>query len=379
MLKHTILALSVLIFACDTPDDEMMLEALDEEAERQENDEQNRQRTAAADGGAADLAITQAPALAPATYSNFVLDQDGGDPYVLKSNGWFYLYHPRGQRVYAYRSKDLVHWTYLDEVYNNIGHDYGGHKVEALWAPEVHEVNGKYYMYYVNSMTGGADPDHTGNKDIVVVEGTSPTNFDKSTRKVLLDGDYAFLDPTFFKASDGRMFLFFKWRGQSGTGSEIKGRRMADPKNFWDNNGGTVLLTSDQVADLGPGQTEHPAVDEKNGHFVLFFSYGDGNGTGDDAYKVLYAKATNPLGPYTLANENPIMYSGQSPGVRTPGATSTVRDGDNKLWMVYRQKKDDKADRDLVVCIDRVVITDEGNVNITATRNTTETAPVPLP
>lgn len=376
MLKHTFLVLSTVILACDTPDDELMLEALDEEAELQA-DAQSRQPSAA-DGDAADLAIAQAPAAAAGTYSNPVLDQEGGDPYVLRSKGWFYLYHPRKQRVHAYRSKDLVNWTSLGEVYNNIGHDYGGHKVEGLWAPEVHEVNGKYYMYYVNKMTGGADPEHTGNKDIVVVEGTSPTNFDPSTRKVLLDGDYAFLDPTFFKDTDGEMFLFFKWRGKSGTGSEIKGRRLAGPKKFSD-NGGTVLLHSDQVSHLGLGQMEHPSVDKKNGHYILFFSYGDGNGTGDDAYKVLYAKAKSPLGPYTIPKENPIMYSGQSPGVRTPGATSTVRDGDNKLWMVYRQKKNNKPERDLVVAIDRCVITDTGNVNITATRGTTETAPVPLP
>lgn len=43
-----------------------------------------------------------------------------------------------------------------------------------------------------------------------MVEGTSPTKFDANTGKVLLDGDYAFLDPTFFKDTDGKMFLFFK-------------------------------------------------------------------------------------------------------------------------------------------------------------------------
>lgn len=327
----------------------------------------------------ASLSGTGVPTATAATYTNYVLDQDGGDPFCMKSNGWFYVYHPRGQRVFCYKSKNLVNWTYLGEVYNNIGHNYGGDTVQFLWAPEVHEVNGKYYMYYVNVMSGGADPANTGNKDIVVVEGTSPTSFDPATRKVLLNSEYAFIDPTLFQDADGKLFLFFKWRGQSGTGSEIKGRRMADPKNFWDNNGGTLLLHSDQLANLGPGQMEHPSVDQKSGYYILYFSYGDGNGTGTDAYKVCYARATSPLGPYTLATENPIMYSGQNPGVRTPGATSTVRDGDNKLWMVYRQKKDSTAERDLVVCIDRCILSETGNVNITATRGTAETAPVPLP
>jgi beta-xylosidase len=324
-------------------------------------------------------ALASLPTASAATYTNYVLDHDGGDPYCLNYGGWFYVYYPHGQRVYCYKSKNLVSWTYLGEVYNNFGDDYGGDQVQAIWAPEVYAINGKFYMYYVNVMSGGADPNGTGNKDIVVVEGTSPTTFTASTRKVMLDSDYAFLDPTFYQTSDGSMYLYFKWRGDSGTGSQIKGRRLSDPKNFWDNNGGTVLVTSDQMASLGAGQTEHPSVDYKNGNYILFFSYGDGNGTGSDAYKVCYARATSPLGPFTLAAENPIMYSGQTAGVRTPGATSTVRDGDNKLWMVYRQKKDGTTTRDLVLCIDRCVITDTGGVNITATRGTAQTAPVPLP
>lgn len=326
------------------------------------------------------LAGVGTPSATAATYTNFVLDQDGGDPHCLRSNGWFYVYHPKGKRVYCYKSKNLVNWTYVGEVYNNIGHNYGGDLVEALWAPEVHEVDGKYYMYYVNVMSGGADPNNTGNKDIVVVEGTSPTSFDPATRKVLLDSEYAFIDPSLFQDTDGKMFLFFKWRGQSGTGSEIKGRRMSGPKTFWDNNGGTLLLHSDDMpASLGAGQLEHPSVDVKNGHYILFFSYGDGNGTGSDAYKVCYARATNPLGPYTLSGENPIMFSGQNPGVRTPGATSIVEDGTSNRWMVYRQKKDNTTERDLVICIDRCYLTLNGNVNIEATRGTAETAPVPLP
>lgn len=318
------------------------------------------------------------PAARAATYQNFVLDQNGGDTYCLNYNGWFYLYHPHNQRVYAYKSKNLVNWTYLGEVYNNIGHDHGGDAAEGLYAPEVHFINGKFYLYYVSVMSGGADPTGTGNKDVMVVEGSSPTSFTASTRTVLLDGDYAFLDPTLFKASNGNLYLYFKWRGASGTGSEIKGRRMSGPKTFADD--GVVLIRSDQMpASLRSGQMEHPSVDEKNGNYVLFFSYGEGSSVGPDGYKVCYAKATNPLGPYTLAAENPIMYTGQNAGVRAPGATSTVRDGDNKLWMVYRQKKDNAEERDLVTCIDRCVITDAGNVNITATRGTNQTAPVPLP
>jgi beta-xylosidase len=124
---------------------------------------------------------------------------------------------------------------------------------------------------------------------------------------------------------------------------------------------------------------EHPNVVEKNGHYILLWSYGEGNSVGSDGYKVVYATASSPLGTYTVGSGNPLMYTGENPGVRAPGATSIVKDGNGINWVVYRQKKDNTTTRDLVICIDRAYLHMDGTVNINATRGTTETAPVPLP
>jgi arabinan endo-1,5-alpha-L-arabinosidase len=318
----------------------------------------------------------QSPATA-ATYKNFVFDHNGGDIQSFKdSSGWYYGYYPQKKSVYVLKSKDLVSWTYIGEVYNNAGDEYGGQSATGIWAPEVHLLNGKYYLYYASVMTGGAEPDTAGNKDIVVVESSDPVHFDKANRTVLLDNNYAFIDPHVFQDTDGRLYLYNKYRGERGTGSELQGRAMSDPKTV-NGDGITLLSNKDIPQSIGIGQMEQPSVYVKNGTYELFFSFGDGALiTPKEGYKVMYAKATSPLGPYELGANSPLMKTNPSTGVYAPGATSIVLDGQNNEWMVYRQKKDSGKVRDLVLCIDRVTFDASGNAAVTATRNKSLPAPV---
>jgi beta-xylosidase len=312
-------------------------------------------------------------AFANNTFKNPVVE-DSGDPFVMQDNGWYYLYLPGGRDgdVTAYKSQNLLDWTPLGTVYNNLGQFYeGGKTITGLWAPEVHKINGKYYLICVY-VTRDGDAHELNNKDIVVIEGTSPTAFDASTRRVLLGKDSVsydlYLDPTLFVDTDGRLYLYYKYR-KDGTvsGSELRVRPMDDPYNFTPNVGSTTLLTV--------GNHEHPFMDKKNGNYILFYSTGIGETT---SYKIEYATSTSPTGPFTEASENPIMYTWQTAGVIGAGATSIVVDGDNNRWMVYRQKVDTGENWARVVCVNRVEITMSGDVNIVPTRNTYARKPVPL-
>ncbi|MCC2686204.1 MAG: hypothetical protein K0R75_3103, partial [Paenibacillaceae bacterium] len=142
--------------------------------------------------------------------------------------------------------------------------------------------------------------------------------------------------------------------------------QMTDPFHF--TGSASTLLTA-------TGNHEHPSMDVKNGHYILFWSGGVGNQT---SYTINYATASGPLGTFTPSAENPIMYSWQTAGVIAPGATSVVLDGDGNRWMVYRQKVDDGTNWNRVVTVNRLVIDTSGNVDILPTRNTYVHKPVPL-
>jgi len=340
---------------------------------------------AAADAVVADQ--SSQPDAAPLFYKNVVLNEPG-DPDCARFGSEYYVYlpdqvrkdgQPVGGRVIGFKSKDLVHWTSLGEVFSNVGEAYGGHQTIGLWAPEVFSHGGKYYLYYVNVMTGGANAD-VGNKDIVVIQSDNPADFHGGTgRKVLLDDEYAFIDPSPFEDPVTHdLYLVYKRRGTYGTGSEIRIRPLASPTAF--NGTATTLIESQNV----PGAlsiVEHPMLWRQGNVFFLLFSRGQGD---HDTYAIAYATANSVTGPYTqqgvLFKSDSNLSGNVNQKVIAPGASSIVRDGSGQTWMVYRQKQSaDPGWGDRGVCIDPIEIKPAArSIEGTPTKGVLRPGPVPL-
>ena len=327
--------------------------------------------------------------LEPIPYTNPVLNASG-DPDALKINGMYYVFLPRqirkdgnpvGGKVVAYTSKDLVHWRARGEVYNNQNIAYGGNRSRGLWAPEVLAHNGRFYLYAVNVMSGGRDASTVGNKDIVVISSTDPLNFNGQPQKVLLDDGYAFIDPSpFVDPKSGDMFLLYKRRGRLGTGSSIHIRPMSGPRGF--SGPATRLVHSDEFSG-SQNIVEHPMLHYQGGVYFFLFSYGKGDDAGAEGYRVRYATSRKPMGPYTqrgiLLGRDTV--DGGKP-IWAPGATSVVRDGDNRAWLVYRQKTTrDTTFANRAVCIERLLVRPNANppsMAATPTRGIERDGPTPL-
>ena len=93
------------------------------------------------------------------------------DPAVIYYNGAYYTYENDGHGWSAYKSTDRLNWTSIGSVFNTSQHSTtpiekycgfstneealamgwkteGGTDINARqWAPEVHEYNGKYYLF----------------------------------------------------------------------------------------------------------------------------------------------------------------------------------------------------------------------------------------
>lgn len=73
------------------------------------------------------------------------------DPFVLKANGKYYMYGTRAANFGietggfdVYIGTDLENWSEPIEVFNS---DKYGLNSAVNWAPEVHEFDGKFYMF----------------------------------------------------------------------------------------------------------------------------------------------------------------------------------------------------------------------------------------
>jgi beta-xylosidase len=70
------------------------------------------------------------------------------DPYIVAKNGTYYLYSSSVKEfissVCVYKSTDLTNWQEPIPVYTL---DTSGWKDYDLWASEVHEYKGKFYLF----------------------------------------------------------------------------------------------------------------------------------------------------------------------------------------------------------------------------------------
>ncbi len=295
----------------------------------------------------------------PGLYQNPVLDESG-DPFCGHFGDAYYLYLPQtvrrggvpiGGRVIAFTSTDLVHWTRVGSVYDNVDDAYGGGRSRGLWAPEVLSHGGHYYLYYASVMSNPLDP-RVGDKDIIVIRSDDPTDFHGGERTVLLDGDYAFIDPSPFQdPATGELYLLYKVRGAYGTGTLIRIRPLATPTRF--SGAATRLLSSDDVPD-DYNILEHPMMAARDGQYFLIFSKGQGDGT---TYQIAYATSDAPTGTFTQRGTLFQSHLDRPAGQRiiSPGAPSIVTDGAGEAWMVYRQKTTTATTfADRAVSVDRI-------------------------
>lgn len=138
------------------------------------------------------------------------------DPFVLAENGVYYLYAATGNPwqttkaepdvgVMVYRSENLEDWAKPERVCT-IPVDW---RVAAVWAPEVHKYNGKYYLFAtmnyttepkVNSMLEGWHPQPMLRRGTCVFVSDSPMG----PFKKMKDGSHT---PSEWLALDGTLWV----------------------------------------------------------------------------------------------------------------------------------------------------------------------------
>jgi GH43 family beta-xylosidase len=90
-------------------------------------------------------ATIPAAAAASCTFTNPVV-ADGADPWVVRRDGHYYFVQSTGRAIHVYRSDTLTRlarndvrvWTAPDTGWNR----------DNIWAPELHYLRGKWYIYY---------------------------------------------------------------------------------------------------------------------------------------------------------------------------------------------------------------------------------------
>ena len=279
---------------------------------------------------------------------------DRADPFVTKgSDGWYYFtasYPMYGKndtegydRVILRRArtidglKNAEEKTIWDEKNSETSFRF-------IWAPEIHEINGKWYVLFAAS--GSQNNVWDIDCHIIVCEGNDPYNdkwIDKGKFEACEGDEFSFrgfsLDMTHFECN-GKHYV--AW-AQNGCNSNVY-LATVDPEKPWKTTCKAMLLTKPEYEweKVNIPVNEGPAVMIHGGKVFLAFS---ASATGPEyCIGLMYADEKADLldiNNWTKLSK-PLLTSNDLTGEYGPGHNSFVKD-ENDEWVFVYHSRDEKC------------------------------------
>ncbi|MCJ8009787.1 family 43 glycosylhydrolase [Lederbergia wuyishanensis] len=275
-----------------------------------------------------------------ALFENPILG-DGADPWVVKhSDGYYYYTHTTGRDITIWKSKTLTGLADAPKKTVYIPSDDGPHS-QSIWAPEIHFIDGKWYIYFAAS-------GNTGSHRMYVLQSEGSDPF----------GPYSFpdgteygkiTDPTDKWAIDGTVLeyknkLYFIWSGWEGDVNVSQHLYIAPMSNPWTISGERVEISRPELAwekNGFPLINEGPQVlKNKQGKVFIIYS-ASGSWTNDYCLGMLSFEGANPLDASSWRKHlHPTFETNTDADVYGPGHSSFVKSPDGKEdWIVYHAAK----------------------------------------
>lgn len=279
------------------------------------------------------LALVGFPAIA-ADVSDFfpVVAGDAADPWLIRHDGYYYMTATTGSDVTVWRSNSLsgigggekkVIWKPPSKGPNS----------KNIWAPELHRLNGKWYVYYA------ADDGQNENHRLYVLENGSADPFDGQfvDKGKIADpeADRWAIDGTVLTVKGKDYLVWSGWVGDKNVRQELY---IAPMKNPWTLAGPRVEISrpTHKWETVGePTVNEGPQALVRNGTVHLVYS-ASGSWTDDYCLGLLTLKKDgDPLDPKAWA-KHPKPVFDKSKSVFGPGHCSFTTSPEGKEdWLVY--------------------------------------------
>lgn len=283
------------------------------------------------------LLLAGGPAIATAgeTVRDFfnVIAADGADPWVFRHDGRYYATMTTGRNVTLWRTETL---TGLGAAERKVVWEppAQGPYARDLWAPELHRIRGKWYVYVA------ADDGENANHRMYVLENDADDPFDG---RFVFKGKIAdsradrwAIDGTVLELGERLYFLWSGWEGEENVDQRIYIAPMSDP---WSISGPRVELSRPSFAweqQGGPPTiNEGPECLVHDGQVHLIYS---ASGSWTDDYKLgrLTARLDADLLDPASWSKHPEPVFERTDGVYGPGHCSFTTSPDGREdWIVY--------------------------------------------
>lgn len=235
------------------------------------------------------------------------------DPSVIKVDDMYYVF---GSHLGVAKTKDFMNWTTVaagvnpnnplfDNVVEELKKTLEWAETDTLWAPDVIELNGKFYMYY-NACEGGSPRSAMGvavadhiegpykDKGIFLKSGMwNQASEDGKVYNATIHPNA--VDPHAFLDKDGKLWMVY---GSYSGGIFILQMDAATGLPLEGQGYGTKLMGGNHSRMEGPYIQYVP----ETGYYYLYITFG-GLGA-DGGYNMRVVRSENPGGPYVDAEGN---------------------------------------------------------------------------
>ncbi|SDK20831.1 Beta-xylosidase, GH43 family [Catalinimonas alkaloidigena] len=159
---------------------------------------------------------------AQTTFTNPLLD-NGADPWVFLKDGTYYYTQTLGNRLAIWKTKDLTQLAQATPV-TVWKPPQSGPNSEAIWAPELHFLYGKWYLYY--TATDAANPGDATRYVFVLENASADPQTGTWVDRGRVNTTYAGLDGSVFTWKGQLYFLYSAYVGPQ---SRLYLARMENP------------------------------------------------------------------------------------------------------------------------------------------------------
>lgn len=286
-------------------------------------------------GGLALILFWSGETAAAASFANPII-AGGADPWIAWHDGYYYLTHTTGGDVRIRSATKLTGPNGIGAATPEIVFRPKGTHRSNVWAPELHFLQGKAYLYFAaddgtnaNHRMFAAESVATGPDFSFVSKGKV---FDATTDRWAIDG-------TVLEADDGA--LYFIWSGWPGAVDGLQNLYIAPMTNPWTISGSRVLLSTPGLAWESWIQ-EGPAVLKRNGKVFLVYA-ANRSWTDSECLGMLVNSDGNFLNPASWTKlPQPVFetVTGAGGSVYGPGHCSFMRSLDgSEDWIFYHAAK----------------------------------------
>jgi GH43 family beta-xylosidase len=293
---------------------------------------------------AAPIATTARAALdSPETFTNPIAGR-GADPWVIRHEETYYYCYSRGG-IHVRESPRL---EAVDEGRVALAWDPppGTPYSEELWAPELHRLDGKWYIYVA------ADDGENANHRMYALERDDPDPVGPFTLKgkVSDPSDKWAIDGTAYRHEpDGRLyFVWSGWEGDVNVRQDLYIAPMSDP---WTISGERRLISTpthdwERIGD--PEVNEGPEFLTRDGAVHIVYS---ASGSWTDHYCLgrLTLTGDDPLDPDAWTKHPEPVFEGTDEVISPGHASFTTSPDGTEDWIVYHVARHPGAGWDRVV------------------------------